>query len=126
MVEELRRRVNMHKIFVDRLDAIASAAKPKNLTKDTKWEDWATSFLNYLRAIPGRDGAPLKYIVRKNDIPDKRPNVDFLDDYIMNAPLTGKSFTIDASEGHTFIVNFITQNAEDKSIINIFEMKEMS
>ena len=63
----------------------------------------------------------MKNIVRENDLPDKRPNVNFLDDYIMNAPLTGQEFTIDASEVHTFIVNFITLNNEAKSIIKIFE-----
>ena len=118
---ELLRCINTHKMFVDRSDAIALAAKTEKLTKDTKWEDWAPSFLKYLRAIPGRDGVPLKYIVRENDLPDKRPNVNFLDDYIMNAPLTGQVFTIDASEVHTFIVNFITQNEKAESIIKIFE-----
>ena len=39
----------------------------------------------------------------------------------MNAPLTGQSFTIDAVEVHTFIVNFITKNDKAKSIIKIFE-----
>ena len=40
---------------------------------------------------------PFYYIVCKNDLPDKKPDVNFLDDYIMNAPLTGKEFTIDVS-----------------------------
>ena len=39
----------------------------------------------------------------------------------MNAPLTGQAFTIDVSEVHTFIVNFIKQNYEAESIIKIFE-----
>ena len=43
--------------------------------------------------------------------------------YIMNAPLTGQAFTIDAAEVHTFIVNFITQNKKAESIIKIFENK---
>ena len=59
-VVELLRRVKTHNIFIACSDAIASAAKPDKLTKDTKWEDWAPSFLNYLRAIPGRDGVPFK------------------------------------------------------------------
>ena len=33
---ELLRRVKMHKMFVSRSDAIASATKPDKLTKDTK------------------------------------------------------------------------------------------
>ena len=108
-------------MFVARSDAIASTTKPDKLTKDTKWEDWAPSFLKYLYAIPGGDGVPLKYIVRDNELPDATPNVDFLDDLIMNAPLTGQAFTIDAAEVHTFIVNFITQNYKAESIIKISE-----
>ena len=118
---ELLHRVKTHKIFVARSYAIALAEKPEKLTRDKKWEDWAPSFLNYLRAIPVQDGVPLKCIVRNNEMPDAIPNVDFLDDYIINAPLTGQAFTIDAAEVHTFIVNFINQNDESKSIIKIFE-----
>ena len=55
---------------------------------------------------------PFYDIVCKNDLPDKKPDVNFLDDYIMNAPLTGKAFTIDASEVHTSIVNFITKKQQ--------------
>ena len=64
-------------------------------TKQVKWEDWAPTFINYLREIPGRDGVPLKFI-RANDLPDLTPNKDFLDDYVNNATLTDEAFTIDA------------------------------
>ena len=67
---ELLRRVKTHNIFVARSDAIALAAKHDKLTKDTKWEDWVPSFLNYLRTIPVRDDVPLKYTVRANELPD--------------------------------------------------------
>ena len=116
---ELLRCVKTHKIFVAPSNAIASAAKHDKLTKDTKWEDWDSSFLNYLREIPRRYGVPLKYIVRAKKLPDPTPNANFLDDYIMNAPLTGQAFTINAAEVHTFMVNFITQNDEAESIIKI-------
>ena len=94
---ELLRRVKTHKMFVARSDAIELAAKPDKLTKDTKWEDWDPSFLNFFCAITGQDGVPIKYIVRDNDLPDITPNVDFLDDYIINAPLTGQAFMIYAA-----------------------------
>ena len=51
-----------------------------------------------MREISGRDGVPLKYIIRENDLPDLRPNKDFLDDYVNNANLMGEAFTIDVSE----------------------------
>ena len=67
---------------------------------------------------------PLKYIVGANKPPDPTPNVNFFDDYIMNAPLAGQAFTIDAVEVHTYIVNFITQKDEAESIIKIFWGKQ--
>ena len=60
-----------------------------------------------MRAIPGRDSVPSKYIIRANDLLDHTPNKDFLDDYVNNTTLMGESFTIDAAEVHTFIVNLI-------------------
>ena len=89
-VEELLRCVKSHKTFVARSDDIALAAKPDKFTKDTKQEDWAPSFLNYLCAIPGQAGVPLKKIVRDNELPDATLNVDFINDYTMNTPLTGQ------------------------------------
>ena len=62
-------------MFAARSDAIELAAKPDKFTKDTKWEDWNPSLLNYFRTIPGWDGVPLKYIVRDNELPDTTPNV---------------------------------------------------
>ena len=118
---ELLCRVKKKNMFVAQSNAIASAAKPDKLTKDTKLEDWAPSFLNYLRAITGRYGVPFRYIVRDNKLPDATPNVDFLNNYIMNAPLTGQAFIIDAAKVHTFIVNFITKNDKSESIIKISE-----
>ena len=74
-----------------------------------------------MRAIPGRDGVPLKYIIRSNDLPDLTPNKDFLDDYINNATLMGEAFTIDAAEVHTFIFNLIDQNEEAEPVIKVHE-----
>ena len=122
-VADLLCLVKTHNMFVARSDAIALAAKPDKLTKDTKSEDWDPSFLNYLCAIPGQDGDPLKYIIRDNEILDTTRNVDFIDNYIIITPLTGQAFMIDAAGIHTFIVNFITKNDEAKSIIKIFENK---
>ena len=51
-----------------------------------------------MRAIPGRDGLPLKYIISSNDLPDIKPNKDFLDDCINNVTLMGEAFTIDAAD----------------------------
>ena len=91
------------------------------LTKQVKREDWAPTFINYLRDIPGRDGVSLKYVIRSNDLPYITPNKDFLDGYINNSTLIGEAFTIDAAEVHTFIVNLISQNEESESVIKVHE-----
>ena len=70
---------------------MADAAKPEKFTSQTKWADWIPRFLNYLRAMPGRDGVSLKYIYRENYIPNPAPNADFLADYINMTPLTGEA-----------------------------------
>ena len=77
-----------------------------------------------MREIPGRYSAPLKYIIRANDIPYLTPNKDFLDEYVNNANLMGESFTIDAAEVHTFIVNLIARNEEAESVIKVHQDKK--
>ena len=118
---ELLRRMKTHQLFVSKSDTISKAAKPVRLTKQAKWEDWAPTFINYVREIPGRDGVPLKYIIRANDLPDLTQNKDFLDEYVNNSTLMGEAFTIDASEVHTFIFNLIAQNEEAESVIKVHE-----
>ena len=83
------RKAESHKLYVE--NSSTDAIKPRDFIKDIKWIDWAPSFKNYLRAIPGRTGAPLSYVIRDNETPEPNPvpNEDFLDDYILNAPLTG-------------------------------------
>ena len=65
-----------------------NSRQPKYFTNDIKWADWAPSFENYLREISGRTGVPLPYVTRENDAANADPNVDLLDDYILNAPLS--------------------------------------
>ena len=89
---------------------MAEAAKPEKFIESVKWEDWKPTFLNYIRAIPGRDGVPLKYICRDKDGADPTPNEDFLDDYVAMAPLFGNSYAIDSVQVHTFLVNLVSGN----------------
>ena len=120
---ELLIREKTHHLFVSKSDTISKAAKPVRLTKQVKWEDWASTFINYVRVIPRRDGVPLKYIIKANDLPDLTPNKDFLDDYINNATLVGEAFTTDAAEVQKSIVNLISQNEEAESVIKVHEDK---
>src|SRR5210317_1853701 len=52
-------RMETHDRF--RLDA-EHAPKPQMFTKDMKWEDWSTTFVEYLGCLSGRSGDPLKYV----------------------------------------------------------------
>ena len=74
-----------------------------------------------MRAIPGRDSVPLKYIIRENYLPDLIQNKNFLDDYVNKTTLIGEEFSIDAAEVHTLMVNLIDQNEEAESFIKLHE-----
>ena len=83
----IRRYKKTHEKFQTDSKTLAEAAKPEKFRDAIKWEDWKPTFLNYIRAIPGRDGVPLKYICRdKDEADDDTPNDDFLDDYVAMAP----------------------------------------
>ena len=117
----LLRRAKTHKLYIDKSDTVSSAAKPEKFTKDMDWFDWKQSFMNYLRAIPGRNGVPLKYVVRENVNPTNVQHPDFLDDYVDQAPLNGDAFASDAMEVHTFLTNFLVGNTEAESIIKVYQ-----
>ena len=116
-VVDLIRRYNTHEKYKTDSKTLAEAAKPEKFKEATKWKDWKPTFLNYIRAIPGRDGTPLKYVCRDNDEPVVEANTDFLDDYVAMAPLTGDSFAIDTVQVHTFLVDFVVGNDTAKAKI---------
>ena len=116
----LLRHYKTHAQFVLISLTLADAVKPDKFTSETKWADWIPTFLNYLRAIPGRDKVPLKYNYRENNIPNLAPNAHFLDNYINMAPLTGEAYVIDSSQVHTFIVNFASRNKTTEAKIQSF------
>jgi hypothetical protein len=68
---------------------LAEAAKPDKLKETVKGEDWKPTFLNYVHAIPGRDGVRLKYICRDKEEADLTPNNDFLRRLCCNGPIGG-------------------------------------
>ena len=56
------RRYKTHENYVKNSSSMAEQSKPSNFKDHMRWQEWEETFLNYLRVIPGRDGAPLKYI----------------------------------------------------------------
>lgn len=102
---------------MDRSQTIHEAARPQTFTVNTKWEDWAPTFLNFLRNIPGRNGVPLKYDCQANGGPDPTPHVDFLDEYVNMAPLNGNAFAIDATKVSVYLTSFMVGNLQAESKI---------
>jgi hypothetical protein len=109
-VPNLLRRYKTHEQYKKKATTLLDAAKPAKFTSETKWADWAPSFMNYLRTIPGRDGVPLKYACRDSEMSDRTPNTDFIDDYVHMAPLEGEMYAIDSADVHTYVVNFVAGN----------------
>ena len=116
----LIRRYKSHTAFCEKSKRLSETAKPQMFTETTKWADWVPVFINFLKSLPGRHGVPLVYIVRDNDNALVVPNVDMLDDYVNQAPFNGEAFNADASEVHTYIVNFIAGNETAESKIMAF------
>ena len=122
--QTLMRRYKTHKQFIDKSSDISDAAKPSKFTSNMKWSDWAPTFINYLRTIPGRDGVPLNYVIRSNEQPDPTPRDDFIDEYVQMAPIErGEAYRIDAAEVHTLLVKFITGNETAEMRIKAHEAK---
>ena len=109
-VSDLIRHHKTHQKFLSDSKTLAEAAKPEKFKETTKWAYWKPTFLNYIRAIPGRDGVPLKYICRDKDEAEDIPNKDFLDDNVAMAPLNGMAYVIDTLQVHTFLLNFVSGN----------------
>ena len=108
----LIKRYHTHQAWLSKATEKANkTAKPKQFTDKVKWMDWKDSFENFLHMQAGRNGVPLSYIIRSNDNAIIRANAEFLDDYVNQAPLNGEqAYASDASEVHTYIMNFITEN----------------
>lgn len=92
-------------------------ANPTDLKDKTEWNDWKPTFENFLRAIPGRNGIPLLYLIRDNELAILDLSANMHQDYINRTPNTGDIFTSDASVVNTCIVKFIVGNATTEAKI---------
>ena len=101
------KRYKHHEAFIKKSKTLVDTATPAQFTEKTKWLDWYPTFINFLRAIPGRNGVPLSYISRPDVVLPPAQYNDFIDEYVDRAPLTDQAFTMDAAEVHTYIIKFI-------------------
>lgn len=88
-------------VRVDRAKKVlkSEVAMPPSLERDTVWEDWENSLINYLQSRRGIDNIPLSYVIRSNDRPDRvdDENEDLTRylDLVYNAPFDGPAFSED-------------------------------
>ena len=61
--------------------------KPEQKMDKMKFIDWYPTLINFLRAIPGRNGVPLSYLCRPTKVQVKAVYNDFIDEYVDKAPL---------------------------------------
>ena len=113
-IAKILRKAESHKLYI--ANSTTNAVKPKDFTKEIKWSDKALSFENYLMAIPGSTGVPLFYVTRENDAANQDKNVDFLDDYILNVPLSGADYLTDRRAVHTKLVAIVSTNPESEAL----------
>ena len=58
------KRYKHHDAYVKKSKMITETAKPEKFTDKIKWIEWYPTFINLLRAIPGKNRIPLSYIYR--------------------------------------------------------------
>ena len=110
----LLKRMKTHERWVEKS---GNVPEPKEFTKDVKWDDWEIIFVDYLGLIPGRNGVPLKYVVRDNENPDPTPHQDFLEEYVRMAPLNGDAFNEDSKEVLGLLNKFIVGNDQAEGAV---------
>jgi hypothetical protein len=108
---DLLERYNTHKQWLADAPGMLKSAMPKDFTEKIKWADWKGTFINFLKTQPGRHGVPLSYVVRDNDAALIRNNPNFLDDYVDQAPLNGRTFASDAEKVHAYLARLLTGNS---------------
>lgn len=123
--QELIQRTKDHAAYVKNSASISETAKPTAFTETTKWTDWEPVFHNFLRAVPGRNGIPLSYVIREDNNPSFNANASMLQNYITAAPHEGEAFEVDSSNVHTYIMNFIQGNANvEAKILGVLDQRD--
>ena len=78
------RRYRTHEAFVKMSPTMIDTAKLTDIKDKTELNDWKATFENFLRAIPGRNGIPLLYIIRDNELSILDPSAN-----MHSTPITG-------------------------------------
>ena len=94
---------------------MTTTAMPTQFLPSIQWDDWAPTFLDFLRAISGRNGVSLDYICRPNILPDRSAQDNILKEYTHQVPLVSECFATDASNVHTYLANLIIKHKIDEA-----------
>lgn len=113
---ELIRRLTTHEQFMKAASTF-EASKPQKLKADTKWPDWKPTLMTYLRNLPGRDGIPLSYVIRPNDLPDPTPRNDFLEEYVYASIHQGDAYRMDNMRVAGYIQDLVLGNVQAETRI---------
>jgi len=109
---QYERQLATHELYVKQSKDSTDTLKPKMFKGEVKWIDWKPTLVNFLNQLPGRDGVPLSYIIRDNDLADPTPRANFLDMYVYNAPLTGEAYNLDSAKVANVIQSLIVGNTQ--------------
>lgn len=102
------RRWETHKQFIKK--SSDDVVKPKLFTADLKWKEWVTSLNDSLSRMAGREGVPLSYVIRPNEMADPTPDANFLVIYIRMYPMTREAFLFDNEEVKQVLRKYIDKN----------------
>ena len=98
------KRYKHHDAYVKKSKTITETAKSDNFMDKLKWIEWYPTFINFLRAIPVRNGIPLSYICRPTSaIVPTTSYGDFIDEYVDKSSLTKKSYILTSLSSHRSI-----------------------
>jgi hypothetical protein len=105
-IQEAQERSDIRRDTEDESE-LSKTADPGKLKKAGSWIAWSRGLRNYLSTMQGRDGVPLSYIIRENELPDYSlesvAGFDFQSLSVDAAPLTGLNYTTDAKKVHQII-----------------------
>ena len=110
-------RMKKHDQFIETSKTKALQTIPQQFTNDVQWEDWAPTFIDYLRTIPGSDGVPLSYVIRANEERIPTTSRDFLDEYVAMASLDSDAFHVDNIQVLRLTRSFVVGNTEAEAIL---------
>jgi hypothetical protein len=101
-------RATIRKEEKDVSETISRQATPGKLKDADNWDTWHQATENMLSLIPGVNGVPLSYVIRKVATPEPGEVYGtFTEECVARAPLTGAAFEADSRQAHQLILALV-------------------